>query len=154
MYKDQKNPFLQVIRSLSDGFQWYEHVFHSMVIKIKQCNKTTTGTKSVTLKFLVEGQTNLQLMFTVFNVSYIKWTIIKTMWVIRLEIILRLWWYHNKLYWVACDVTRTVTIFSRMSIFKGALGTRVENEYNVKLFFLSVFNSCSGYTMYFVRFSF
>lgn len=40
-----------------------------MVIKIKQRNKTTTRTKSVTLEILVEGQTNLHLVFTVFNVT-------------------------------------------------------------------------------------
>lgn len=74
------------------------------------------------------------------------------MWTIRPEMMLWLWWHHNRLDQVAHDVT--VTIFSRMSVFKGALGTWVEKEYNIKLFFLSVFNSCSGYTMYFIPFSF
>lgn len=71
------------------------------------------------------------------------------MWAVRLEIILQLWW-HNKPDQVAYDITTTVTIFSRISVFKGVLGMWVEKENNVQLLFLSVFNSCSDYTLYFI----
>lgn len=74
------------------------------------------------------------------------------MWAVRLEIIVQLWWHHNKFHQVAYDTTTTVTIFSGISVFKEALVMWVEEEYNVKLFFLFVFNSCSEYTMNFIRF--
>lgn len=42
--------------------------------------------------------------------------------------------------------------FPEHQFFKGALGTWVEKKYKENLFFLSVFNSCSGFTIYFTLF--